>query len=330
MGKNHKVSEATTKDVLVQVVFTPEGRECAHLLLCTAVEVIDFYYERFGFYPHSVLSIIPGMNRPAGGYPVATGIVAVHGMEQLDSKPKLHWQWITAHEIGHEYWGEHVLSEDPDDAFDWLMIGLGIYADREYVRAAGLSLDKHREIMSRYIKGMQSGLDTTIALSPGQSSKIIFDFNSVVRHGKSFSVISALDCILGKKVFGKIYRNCLREFSGRRLGINDFKAVCEKEVGQDLGWFFDQWVKSNKFLSYEISSQRCTKQADHYISEVEVKCLGDLKMPVPVVAYFEDGSSQSKFTDRLLYINVLAFSSKSPLQEVRLDPDAALAQVSME
>ena len=158
LGRNHKVAKAMTKDVLVQVIFTPEGKECAHLLLETAVDVINFYYERFGFYPHSVLSIIPGMNRPAGGYPVATGIVAVHGMEQFDSKPKLHWQWITAHEIGHEYCGEHVLSKDPDDAFDWLMIGLGIYADREYARARGLGLNKHREMMNRYINGVAKRL----------------------------------------------------------------------------------------------------------------------------------------------------------------------------
>jgi hypothetical protein len=330
LGKNYKVTKAMTKDVLVQVMFTPKGKECAHLLLDTAVDVINFYCERFGFYPHSVISIVPGMNRPAGGYPVATSIVAVHGMEQFDSMPKLHWQWITAHEIGHQYWGEYVLSKNPDDAFDWLMIGLGVYADREYVRARGLSLNKHREIMNRYIKGVQSGLDTTIALSPEQRSKITFDFNNIVKHGKSFSVISALDCVLGKKVFGRLYQNCLKEFAGRRLGINEFKAVCKKETGQDLGWFFDQWVNSNKFLSYDISSKSCKKQVGHYISQVEVKCLGDLKMPVPVVAHFEDSTSQSRFTDRLLYVNVLEFKSKSPLREVRLDPNAALARASME
>jgi hypothetical protein len=53
-------------------------------------------------------------------------------------------------------------------------------------------------------------------------------------------------------------------------------------------------------------------------------------MPVPVAAYFEDGTSESQLTDRLLYVNILEFKSKSPLKEVRLDPETALAQVSME
>jgi hypothetical protein len=55
------------------------------------------------------------------------------------------------------------------------------------------------------------------------------------------------------------------------------------------------------------------------------------KSPEPTaVAYFEDGSSQSKFTNRLPHVNVLEFKCNSPLKEVRLDPEEALAQASME
>jgi tetratricopeptide (TPR) repeat protein len=327
LGKGHKVIEAKAKDVLVQVVYKADAEECARLVLKTAVDVISFYQQRFGFYPSTCLTIIPGMSRPAGGYPVATNIVAVHGMEQLDSMPKYHWQWITAHEIGHQYCGEHILSKDPADSFDWLMIGLGIYADREYTQARNLSLAKHQGLMDRYVKGVRAGLDTTINITPEQRSKIQFDFNNVVEHGKSYSVISTLDCVLGKKVFDRIYKRCLKEFGGKRLGVHEFQAVCEDESGQDLGWFFEQWVNSNKYLSYEIFSKKCERKGDCYISEVEVKCLGDLKMPVPVAAYFEDGTRQIKFTDRLLDTNMLVFESMSKLKDARLDPNNELAMV---
>jgi len=60
---------------------------------------------------------------PLGGYPFATGIVAIHGQETFkEGEPLVWWQHITSHEIGHEYWGEWVL--DPDDPA-WLWIGLG-------------------------------------------------------------------------------------------------------------------------------------------------------------------------------------------------------------
>ncbi|MHC4800261.1 MAG: M1 family aminopeptidase, partial [Planctomycetota bacterium] len=325
LGKGNKVIKANAEDVLVQVVFKPEAEKCAHLILDTAVDVINFYRQRFGFYPYQSLSIVPGgMDRPAGGYPIATSMVGIHAMEQFDSMPKLHWQWITAHEIGHQYWGEYVMEKDKPG---WLWIGMGIYADREYVRAKGLGLDKHRGLMSRYIQGVRGGLDTTVAISQEQRRKIKFDFNNVVIHGKGYSIISALDSVLGREVFYQVYKRCLKEFGGRRLGVHEFRSVCEEESQQDLGWFFDQWVNSNRYLSYEISNKKCTKHGKRYITEVEVRCLGDLKMPVPVAAYFEDGTSQLKFTDRLLGTNVLEFGSEAPLKDVKIDPDGELALV---
>ncbi|MHC4574479.1 MAG: gluzincin family metallopeptidase, partial [Planctomycetota bacterium] len=117
LGKDFKVIEANAHDVLVRCIFPPKGRECAELLLRTAVDVIGFYRQRFGFYPYPNLTIVPGHDEPKGGWPIATGIVSIHGMQTM-SKQNLnwymdtHWRWITAHEIGHQYWGEYVLEKD--------------------------------------------------------------------------------------------------------------------------------------------------------------------------------------------------------------------------
>ena len=325
--KNSDVLEAKAKNVIVQCYYRPNEKKCAELLLDTATDVINFYRERFGFYPYSSLTIIPGEDRPMGGYPVATNIVSIHGMARMDEMPKIHWQWITAHEVGHQYWLEYVLSKDPMYDIGWLMIGLGIYADREYTRAKGLSMEKHQGLMERYIRGVREGNNTTVNISAEEASEIDFDFNNVVIHGKGYSIISGLDCLLGKDIFSKIYQQCLNEFGGRRLGASEFQAICETQSGQDLGWFFEQWLNSNRYLSYEISSKKCEKKSDIYVSNIEVKRLGNLNMPIPVEATFEDGESCIKFTNRLLDTNILQFESKSPLKDARLDPENALAFV---
>ena len=230
-----------------------------------------------------------------------------------------------AHEIGHQYWGEYVLEKDSPG---WLWIGLGIYADRQYVRARGLGLGKHDELKEEYTEGLQKGLDTTIALPPEQARSVSFDFNNVVIHGKGFSVISALACCLGPETFDRIYVRCLKEYAGRRLGAAEFQAVCQAETGQDLGWFFEQWVHSNRQLRYEITAQESAPQGQSFVTRVRVEKRGDLAMPVPVVARFEDGSQQRQFTDRALDVNQLEFESRSPLKDVRIDPDGELAMAS--
>jgi len=132
---------------------------------------------------------------------------------------------------------------------------------------------------------------------------------------------------LGHEIFDRIYRRCLKEFAGQRLGAHEFQAVCEEESQQTLGWFFDQWVRSDRYLSYQIASQKCVRGDDRYVSEVQIDCLGSLKMPIPVTAYFEDSTHQQRFTDRLLATNILQFESAAPLKEVQLDPDGVLALV---
>jgi tetratricopeptide (TPR) repeat protein len=322
LGKGHKVMEADAGDVRIRAVHADPGEACARLLLETAVDVVTFYRERFGSYPYRTLTIVPGMDRPAGGYPMATALVAIHGQERMDEKPELHWRWITAHEIGHQYWGEHVLENDLPG---WLWIGLGIYADREYVRARRLGLKKHRELMARYIEGVEQGLDTTLALTPEQYMAVDYDYNNVSIHGKGYSIVSAIAWLLGQETFDRVYRRCLDEFAGRRLGAGEFQAVCEEESGEDLAWFFDQWVGSNRYLSYEVAPQTCTKQNGRYVSHVRVQRAGTLQMPVPVVAYFEDGTAQLQRTDRLLDVNELTFESAAPLTRVRIDPEGELA-----
>ncbi len=324
LGKGMTVIKENAGDVVVRAIHTEKGEECARLLVQTTVDVINFYRERFGFYPHKSLTIVPGMVRPAGGYPVASAMVAIHGQERMSEMPEIHWRWITAHEIGHQYCGEHVLEKDSPD---WLFVGLGIYADREYARARALGLEKHQEVLSRYISGVRRHLDTTIDRTEEELAHIDFDFNNVVVHGKGFGVVSALACLLGREAFDRAYQRCLREYAGRRMSVSGFRAVCEEESQQDLGWFFEQWVRSSRYLSYQVTSKECREQDGKYLSKVRVECLGTLKMPVPVEVSFEDGTSELRFTDRLLEVNELKFVSSAPLERVRLDPDHELPLV---
>gem|GEM_PF-385540 len=326
LGKDMQTFESEVDGVLIRCPYTNESRECAGLLMETAEDVIAYYRDRFGFYPSGSLTIIPGMDYPAGGYPAATNLVEIHGQERIRQRSDLHWRWITAHEIGHQYWGEHVLDKSLQ-GWSWLMVGLGIYADREYIRKAGLSLDMHRNIMARYVNGVRRFYDTRTDQTPAEIAELEFDFNNVVTHGKGFSIISALASLLGYETFDRVYLRCLSEFAGDRMGVREFQAVCEDEVQEDLGWFFDQWVYSSRYLSYEIISRECSMVRDTYVSVVQVECLGTLRMPIPVVASFEDGTSVTKTTDRFLDIDVLQFESAAPMTDVRLDPDGELALV---
>ena len=325
LGKDMKTESREVEGVLVTAVFSEKGAKCASVCLDTAVDVIRFCKEWLGFYPFKFLSIIPGGAGRWGGYPVATGIVAIHGQETFkEDEPILWWQWITAHEVGHEYWGEWVL--DPDDPA-WLWISMGIFIDTEYLTTSGIDPERRRKWMSNYLNGVSMYYDMTVDIPPARFEKIQYDHNNTVVHSKGPSIIFALNAILGRDTFMKVFRKCLREYGGRRLGWREFQSFCEREAGQSLAWFFEQWVRTNDYLCYKIEGQDSKQEGDEFVSTVKVRCLGTMKMPLPVKAVFEDGSEQMQTVNRNFDVDSLIFRSQAKLKEAVLDPEKKFAMV---
>jgi tetratricopeptide (TPR) repeat protein len=320
--------------VEISALFTEKGRDCALFCLDAAAGIVSFYKEGLGFYPHRSLVILPGGARPMGGYPYASGIVVVHGQETFDpaktEKENKWWTWITAHEIGHQYWGESVMSGDVlgDYTEAWLMIGMGICADKEYMLRNGHGWDRHRGFIDGYLAGTRAGNDTTLDAPPSLVKAQKFDRNNILIHGKGFAVLSALETVLGSEAFGRLYRRTAREYSGRRLAWREFQRLAEAEAGQGLDWFFEDWVRSNKVLECRVTAKSSAPADGGFASEVRVEYgTNSVRMPVPVRAVFEDGTVRTTVTDRLARTNIFKFSSRAALKDAFLDPDGRLGLI---
>ncbi len=321
-----KSASREVEGVLITAYFTDKGASAAAVCLETAADAIRFYKDWLGFTPFPFLNIIPGGPGRWGGYPVATGIVAIHGLETyVDGEPPLHWQHITSHEIGHEYWGEWVLEAD-DPA--WIWIAMGIFADTEYMTVRGFDPDRAAQWIGNYIDAVPMYYDTTLDAAPGREDAVQFDYNNTVVHSKGPAVVFALDDVLGRETFLRVYQRCLREFRGRPFGWRDLRAAAEAESGRSLAWFFDAWVRSNQYLRYAV--ERDDSRADGeggFTTTLRLKRLGTLAMPVSAVASFADGTTQTVRADRTLVVTEIELKSRAPLREVVLDPGKRLALV---
>ena len=325
LGSGLRVCEGEVRGIQVKSYYISETEKWGSVLLENACDVLDFYCSEFGFYPHRCLSVVPGRKEFTGGYPVATNLVAIHDLDKLGDKALEFSKWITAHEIGHMYWGHYVLSRE---ALDWLMIGLGIYMDRHYSEARGLSLDRYRRggkllfsFIERYLDGVRKGYDTTIVQPPEKIARAGFDWNNIVVHGKGYAVISMLEQLLGRETFRKIHDEALRRYAFREMSVEDFKKLCEELGDEDLEWFFYEWLYTNRFLSYKITQIKETSSSGLHRAEVKVVRFGSATTPVPVAAFLENGGKIVKWTDRRLRVNTLVFESKTPVKKVVLDPD---------
>ena len=166
LGKDMKSASREADGVLITSVFTEKGAKAAAICLETAADAVRFYKNWLGFYPFPFLTIIPGGSGRWGGYPVATGIVAIHGLETyVDGESPQHWQHITSHEIGHEYWSEWVL--DPGDPAS-LWIAAGIFADTDYMMVRGYDPNRRASWMGNYVNAIPMYYDTTLDVTSEQ------------------------------------------------------------------------------------------------------------------------------------------------------------------
>lgn len=324
LGKDLKVKEDSIEGVQVRVLHTEKGEKVAAVALETARKAIHFYKEYTGFYPHEFLSIIPGGSAPWGGYPFNPGVVVIHGMDVYEKARPEHWQWITAHEIGHQYWGEHVLEKDYPD---WIWIAMGIHLDREFWHSIGSSYDRHKGLINTYHLGLQQKFDTTIDISIPAYEEITFDHNNIIQHGKGFVVISALDSVLGKETFKRVVRRCLQEYKGKLFGYRDLWRVCEEESGENLRWFFDQWVRTDAILFYTAEIIENNAVEGGIKAKAVIKKVGDLAMPLPLELVFEDGSKLPWKTNRFQDEQMIEVSASSNLVKVIIDPENVMGMV---
>lgn len=316
-ARGFNVAELAAGATLVRSIFRPNMRECAALVLATAADAVNYYRQRLGSYPQSSLTIIPGGSEPAGGYPYATAMVVVHGQEACATKPRdTHWRWIASHEVGHQYWLEQVLPKETEQGWGWLMIGLGIWLDREYARARGFT-GGQPGLLDAYADAVRKDLNTTIEIAPDELRKLKFDYNTAVTHGKGFGIISGLANLLGHDTFDRVAKRALREYGGRRMGTDEFRRIAEAESEQDLGWYFTPFLRTNQFASYEIIDTLKSASGVH----VRVVASGAIRLPVPVEARFANGERRRAVLDRTLDDQTVEFANIAALTEFVVDPD---------
>lgn len=187
--------------------------------------------------------------------------------------------------------------------------------------------EKHEAFFTDYQDGVKKGHDTTIDITSEKCDQLDFSFNNTVIHGKGWAMICALREALGKEVFEKIYHNCLLKFGGKRLTYRQFQEKCEEISGENLNWFFSQWVRSNKFCAFQVGGMQSIYQNNQYTTIVRIDNHGDLNQKVAVRATFKDGSRQVKHLNRPLRTQYLSFEGKTEVDSIEIDPHHMIAMI---
>ena len=153
---------------------------------------------------------------------------------------------LVSHELAHSWFGDLVTCRNWAEL--WLNEGFATYMEAayrektygraDYIRK--LQIDRDQFLADDSITRKRHGLFNLRAGDTGA----LFD-NSAVTYNKGGVVIHMLREQVGTEAFWKAVNIYLTRHKFSSVESTDLKKAMEEASGQDLGWFFDQWVYSS-------------------------------------------------------------------------------------
>lgn len=262
-----------------------------------AEQVLPYIEKKFGAYPYKQYSFIQGGD---GGmeYPMST----------LLKGPGL---GTVFHEWMHT-WFQMILGIN-ESLYPWMDEGFTSYGESlvsEYYktltseaakqgttgtgpRKADLSNEElplyHAGAYQSYFMLVKTGLEEPLTTHADHyNTNLAY---SIASYSKGEVFMTQLGYIIGEANRDKTLLEFYKAWKFKHPNVNDFIRVAEKVSGIELDWYRQYWVNSTKTINYGIDS---LWEADGQ-SNIRLKRIGLMPMPVDVVITYKDGSQEQHY-----------------------------------
>lgn len=245
--------------------------------------------------------------------------------------------WVTAHEIGHNWFPMIVGSNER--RFAWMDEGfntfIDVYAsdvfnkgefapkrDGEYAPGGGFPAD---EIVPTII-------DPNAPVIMTAADAIKEKYRHPIAYFKpAFGLILLREQVLGKDRFDYAFRKYTHDWAYKHPRPDDFFRSMENGAGEDLNWFWKGWFYNNWKLDLAIHDVQYQKTGDKRSIRITVANLEKMAMPFVVEITYKDGSKQRQAFPVETWLQNKALTFELPVTQdvlqVEVDPDHALPDV---
>lgn len=220
------------------------------------------------------------------------------------------------HEVSHQWWGHLVGWETYHD--QWLSEGLAEYSGALYAQT--VLADKKKKLLMKMVEDWKDDIlnrgnrafvrygmpklpkRLTMGNASGpiwlgtrlSSSKSPIDYNILV-YEKGAYVIHMLRMMMrdfkneNDDRFFAMIKDYIQTYTWKNATTEGFRRIVEKHMGQDMKWFFDQWVYGTDVPTYTFKWSTEKGKDGRLVLAIDVEQTGvpeGFKMPVPVLIEF--------------------------------------------
>ncbi len=231
-------------------------------------------------------------------------------------------------EVAYQWWGQTVGLKSFDDA--WLSQGLAewsAFALREASLTGGALDGSQREMQERALTFEQTA---SIARAPGALDDQSAAFQSIVFY-KGAMAFRMLRQTMGQEKFNRLLRDFLNQYRGKNASIDDFERLASQVNGENLRYFFAQWVEGTGVPEFQVEYQIIRTRSGKFVTRGTVRQnFETLRLPVELALRSEGGNSQLTTVLMQEKSEDFNFESNGPPIEVIVDPNNKILRMSDE
>jgi aminopeptidase N len=251
----------------------------------TAVKEFTYYITLYGVLPAPELRVVelPDDTVPSAWAPQIAAIASRAVTDKVNYR-------LLANTIASQWWGVSVSPASRDDL--WLENGFARYSEARYVEQAAGSAG-----LDEAVKDMSVGAlayDTVPLSTVGKLDQFSPEFQSLVTD-KGGMILHMLRWVEGDQKYDQTMRQFFAQYNGKSASTEDFKAVAEKNYGDQLTWFFSQWFDSTgapefktKYTIYRLGSNKGFRVVGQISQDLDL-----FRMPV-LLKIDTDGKTEEK------------------------------------
>ncbi len=209
-------------------------------------QVLEFYGNMVGPFSYEKLANVQS-NSVGGGMEAATAIF--YGDNSVTGERSVRWRNVIIHEIAHQWFGNSVTESDWDDV--WLSEGFVTYFTLLFI--------EHAYGRDEFVRGLVASRDRVRRFHEEHPDyRIVHDdltdmsqVTTSQTYQKGSWTLHMLRGLMGDEAFWTGIRAYYRTHQDANATTDDFRRAMENASGQDLTWFFEQWLYRGGYLEVE-------------------------------------------------------------------------------
>lgn len=247
------VIEDSLGDLPINYWVYPEAEEDARWIFEKTPRIIDFYSTIFDFdYPWAKYDQVTTPHVGGGAEATSATILGQGVIHDRRAEQDFSWERIIAHETAHQWWGDLITLREWSHT--WMNEGFGTYSDYLWTRAESGEDEGALDLKGKkdqYLRDARNRYMRPIVFDRYERPGDNFDSHT---YPKAACVLHMLRYILGDAPFFRTLSHFLHEHAFQPVDTHDFMTAVREVTGQNLDWFFEQFIFSPGHPVFEVES----------------------------------------------------------------------------